>query len=146
MSGWSRAHISEVPRFDAPGGDETDWRAVRHHLGIEAFGVNAWIGHRAGELVIEEHDELPGPGAGTLGHEELYFVSSGSARFSVGGKEFDAPAGTFVALRDPALVRRAVAAEDGTTVLAVGAPRGAAFDVSPWERRRVEGGAAQAGS
>ena len=35
----------------------------------------------------------------------------------------DAPAGTVVAVRDPALVRSVVAVEAGTTVLAVGCAR-----------------------
>ena len=142
MSGYSRAHLAEIQRFEAPGDEATDWRAVRHHLGIEAFGVNAWIGHHAGDEVIEEHDELPDAEDPTPGHEELYFVSAGRARFRVGDDEFDAPAGTFVAVHDPALVRHAVAAEDGTTVVAVGAAPGVAFSASPWERRRVEPGGA----
>jgi hypothetical protein len=67
-------------------------------------------------------------------------VTSGRARFRVGGEELDAPAGTFVAVRDPALVRHAVALDDGTTVLAIGAAPGVAFSPSPWELRQIERG------
>ena len=138
MAGYARAHLSEIQPLEPPGGEVSDWRPVRHHFGIAAFGVNGWIGHKAGDEVIEEHDELPTGDEDTVGHEELYLVTSGTARFRVGDDEFDAPQGTFVAVRDPALVRHAVAAEDGTTVLAIGAAPGVAFSVSPWERRQVE--------
>jgi tetratricopeptide (TPR) repeat protein len=126
MSG--TAHISELA-FTFPNGES--WAMVRTHFGIQSFGVNAWVAeHESGE-VIEEHDEL-GERAG--GHEELYFVSSGHATFTVNGDEIDAPAGTFVFVRDPAAKRKAVAREIGTTVIAVGGKPGEAFAPSPWER------------
>ena len=61
----------------------------------------------------------------------------GRATFTVAGETIDAPAGTFVSVPDPGVERKAVAAEDGTAIFAVGAPRGRAYEVSPWERRRV---------
>jgi tetratricopeptide (TPR) repeat protein len=103
---------------------------VRIPLGISAFGVNAYAATQDGGQVIEEHDEL---GAGAGGHEELYVVVSGHARFTVDGEEIDAPSGTLVFVRDPAAKRTAHAAEAGTTVLAVGAAPGKAFEPSPWE-------------
>ena len=33
------------------------WRPVRHHLGITAFGVNAFTGKQVGDRIINEHDE-----------------------------------------------------------------------------------------
>ena len=115
---------------------EADWRPVRHQLGIDAFGINASAATEAGQVVIEEHHELDD--AGGPGHHELYFVHTGLARFTVGGESFDAPAGTLAYLDDPALVRMAVAVEAGTTVLAVGAQPGVAFEPSEWELRRTE--------
>jgi hypothetical protein len=115
---------------------DAGWKPLRHHLGIDVFGINAYAATEAGQVVIEEHDELDdddGPG-----HHELYFVHTGSARFTIDGESFDAPAGTLVYLDDPALVRKAVAAEPGTTVLAIGAQPGAAFEPSEWERRRTD--------
>ena len=50
------------------------------------------------------------------------------------GDEIDAPAGTFVFVRDPAAKRGAVAEEPETTVVAVGGRVGEAFTPSPWER------------
>jgi hypothetical protein len=110
-----------------------EWRPVRHHLGIEAFGAGAFLGDSGIEL-IEEHTEQE---ENADEHEELYLVVRGRATFTVEGEAIDAPAGTFVAVPDPATTRKAVAEEDGTAIFAVGAPRGRAYEVSPWERKRV---------
>ena len=107
------------------------WATVRHHLGISAFGINAWTADEAGREIIEQHDEL-GRRAGA--HEELYVVVKGSATFTVDGETFDARAGTFVFVRDPAAKRKAVAAERETTVLVIGGRPGEAFEPSQWER------------
>ena len=107
------------------------WATVRHHLGISAFGINAWTADEPGKEIIEEHDEL-GRRAGK--HEELYVVVKGSATFTVDGETVDAPAGTFVFVRDPAAKRKAVAAEPETTVLVIGGRPGEAFEPSAWER------------
>jgi tetratricopeptide (TPR) repeat protein len=107
------------------------WRPIRSALGVRAFGINAWESTAAGQQLIGEHDEV-GPGAG--GHEELYLVTAGHARFTVDGREIDAPAGTVVFVSDPASRRGAVAEAPGTTVLVIGGQAGEAFEVSPWER------------
>jgi tetratricopeptide (TPR) repeat protein len=104
---------------------------VRTHFEIQAFGVNAYVADEPGIEIIEEHDEL-GERAGR--HEELYFVSSGRATFTVNGDAIDAPAGTFVFVRDPAAKRKAVAEEAGTTIVIAGGKPGEAFTPSPWER------------
>ena len=126
MSG--SAHISELT-FKFPGNQS--WAMVRTHFDIQSFGVNAYIAEEAGVEVIGEHDEL-GENAGK--HEELYFVSNGHAAFTVDGDEVDAPAGTFVFVRDPAAKRKAIAKEAGTTIVIVGGKPGVAFTPSPWER------------
>jgi tetratricopeptide (TPR) repeat protein len=56
----------------------------------------------------------------------------GRATFALGDDEVDAPAGTIVFAR-PGTKRGAIAAEDGTAVLAVGAKPGVVFEPSPWE-------------
>ena len=124
------ARIDDIPPVDW---DDVEWRPVRHHLGIEAFGVNAWSAG-AGVPPVDEHDEVED---GTDGHEELYVVMRGRAAFTVDGEAIDAPAGTVIAVTDPALRRSAVAEEDGTLILAVGAPRGRAYAVAGWESRRL---------
>jgi hypothetical protein len=59
---------------------------------------------------------------------------SDHAAFTVDGEDIDAPAGTLVFVRDPALIRSARATADGTTILAIGGRPGAPFEVSRWER------------
>src|SRR3954469_2700726 len=124
-------HIDDIPSGGRDG--EPLWRPVRHHLGIHAFGVNAWTGRKPGDEVIEEHVETKDS---PTRHEELYFVAAGRATFTVDGEELDAPTGTFVFVGDPDSKRRAVAAEADTTVLSIGAAPGEAYTVSEWERRR----------
>jgi hypothetical protein len=113
--------------------DGLEWRPVRHQLGIEAFGAGVWLGDRGVEL-IEEHTERV---ENADEHEELYLVVRGRATFTVEGEAIDAPAGTFLGVPDPGATRKAVAHEDGTAILAIGSPRGRAYEVSPWERKRL---------
>ena len=130
MSAESRAaHISDL-EIGTPEGRR--WAQVRATFGIGAFGVNAWTADSPAQTVINEHDETGGARPGL--HEELYFVVNGHAVFTINGDEVDAPAGTFVFVRDPAAKRKAVAKEAGTTVLAAGGPRGKAFEPVEWER------------
>lgn len=124
------ARLAEIEAVPIPNQNGLLWAPVRHALGIEAFGISAYTAERAGQQVVEDHDELGG-GAGH--HEELYVVVSGRAMFTVGGEEVDAPAGTLVFVDDPAERRAAIAGEVGTTVLVVGGARGAPFAISPWE-------------
>ena len=115
----------DVPSHDSPVEGLT-WHPVRHHLGIEAFGCNAYSGAAAGDLVVEPHEEDA--------DQELYVVLAGAARFTVDGETFDASQGTLVFVTPPSH-REATAIEPATTILAVGAEPGTAFAVSDWERR-----------
>lgn len=90
---------------------------IRRSLGVRAFGINAYTGPDAGDVVIEEHDEIGG-GAGT--HEELYMVLNGKALFRVNGNEHEVAAGDMLFVRDPRARRGATAAEPRTTVLVIG--------------------------
>ncbi len=127
------AHISEIPEpeYEAdPGAGE--WRPVRAHFGIASFGANAYVARAGGDQIVGDHTETDDSGTS---HEELYFVASGGATFTVDGEEVDAPAGTFLYVRDPDSRRAAIAHEPGTTVLCLGGEPGAAFSVSPWEQK-----------
>jgi hypothetical protein len=117
--------IEDVPAV----GGTMRWKPVRRTLGVGAFGVNAYAAD-AGQRVVEEHDET---GSGAGGHEELYVVVRGHATFTLDGDDVDAPAGTLVFARDPAVRRGARATQDGTLVLAVGSDPVAPYAVSPWE-------------
>jgi tetratricopeptide (TPR) repeat protein len=124
--GWQSVRLDEIEPIAVVNGTLL-WRPVRRTLDIGAFGINAYVAPNAGDDVVEEHDE------GTLGHEEVYLVLNGRATFTLDGEELDAPAGTIVFIRDPAVVRHARAEGPGTHVLAVGGPRDDAYGVSPWE-------------
>jgi tetratricopeptide (TPR) repeat protein len=126
--GWEATRLAElesIPLFDG-----IVWHPVRRRLGIRAFGINAYTAEQVGQQVVEEHDEAAG---GAAGHEELYVVVSGRATFTIGDDTLDAPAGSLVFISDPRLRRKAIAEEDGTLVLAIGAEPGAAYEISPWE-------------
>jgi len=102
-------------------------RPVRHHFGITSFGVTAWTGRNPGDRIINEHDEDE-PG----GHEELYFVAQGRARFELDGEQRDAPAGTFV-FAEPGVKRTAFAEEPATTIVSMGGAPGKPYEAGGWE-------------
>ncbi len=106
---------------------------VRRELDVNSFGAFATRAESADGELVPEHDET-GPGADR--HEELYFIASGRATFTVSGETIDAPAGTFVFVRDPEARRAAVAEEEGTTLLAFGGRPGHAWRVTPGEALR----------
>jgi len=122
-NGYEVAHIDELEELPINNG-EFVWRPVRRRFGITAFGTNAYTGD-AGQRVIEEHSERDN-------HQEMYVVLRGRATFTLADDEVDAPAGTIVFLQ-PDTKRGAIAAEDGTAVLAVGAKPGVVFEPSLWE-------------
>lgn len=123
------AHM-EVNRVD----DNPKWRVarlddierrgrsipVREHLGIHAFGINAYTPNEDGTL-INDHDE-------SGGQEELYLVLDGNATFEIDGETVEAPAGTFVFV--PPESRRKATGEG--TVLAVGGTVGEAYQGLDW--------------
>jgi hypothetical protein len=128
------AHLDEIETLRLGVDGVPEWKPLRHELGIGAFGVNAWLAPKAGDPAVERHDENVVEG-GTNGHEELYVVLRGAARFTVGGEDIEAAAGTLVFVADPGLTREAVATADDTVVLTIGAARGVAFKPSDWEQR-----------
>src|SRR5829696_929674 len=124
MAAYAVAHLDQIEEFaDA----RSRYRPIRHHLGITAFGVTAWTGHVAGDVVIDEHDE-----GDPTADQELFLVLRGHAVFDIDGDRVDAPAGTLV-FAPPRTRRTASAVEDGTTILAVEGTPGAAYDARGWE-------------
>jgi tetratricopeptide (TPR) repeat protein len=120
---YQTARLGELERADG-------WAPIRAELDVQAFGINAWTAHEAGATLVPAHDEAPS------GHEELFLVTKGHARFTIGDDEVDAPAGQIVFVRDPAVSRAAVALGADTTVLSVGATAGEAFRPRSWEVNR----------
>ena len=111
---WQATRLDDIERRDRD-------IPVREHLGIRAFGINAYTPSEEGTL-ISEHDE-----SGS-GQEELYVVLDGNASFEIDGETIDAPAGTFVFV-GPESRRKATG--DGT-VLAVGGTPGEAYQGIDW--------------
>ncbi len=81
--------IAQLDDIEVVSDGRCPWRPVRHHLGITAFGVNAWTAVNAGDRIINEHDE-------ENEDEELYVVLDGRARFEIDGETVDAPSGSLV--------------------------------------------------
>jgi uncharacterized cupin superfamily protein len=124
------AALDDIPRAAEPCDPSLDWRPVRDHLGISAFGVNAFLGAAAGSRVVELHDER------AAGHEELYVVVRGGARFVIDSDEHELAAGSMV-LVPAQSTREAFATQPNTAVLVVGATPGTPFEVSEWESRQL---------
>jgi uncharacterized protein YjlB len=128
MSAYRAAHLDTIAAEQWP-----YWAPIRHHFDIKSFGINAWRGG-AGDEVIKRHDESES------GAAELYIVLDGSATFTVGGDDVDAPAGTLVYVEDASVERVAIAKADGTVVLSIGAaPPGVAFAPAGWDTSYLEG-------
>jgi len=121
---WEAVRVADLDSIPVAG---VVWHPVRRRLGIRAFGMNAYTAEAVGKQIVEEHDES------SLGHEEVYMVVRGRVTFTIDGETLDAPAGTIVFLRDPALRRVAVAESEDALVLAVGGAPGRAYEPSPWE-------------
>jgi tetratricopeptide (TPR) repeat protein len=122
---WASVRLDEVEPIAVAGG--LLWRPLRRTLGVEAFGINAYVAREAGDDVVEEHTEQ------TFGHQEVYVVLTGSATFTLDGETLPAPAGTVVFVRDPSIRRHARAEEPDTSVLAVGGKSGEAYTPTAWE-------------
>jgi quercetin dioxygenase-like cupin family protein len=116
--------MNDNPKWQVARLDDIERRGrsipVREHLGIHAFGVNAFTPDKDGTL-INEHDE-------SGGQEELYIVLDGEATFEIDGETIAAPAGTLVYVRPEA---RRKATGDGT-ILALGATAGEAYQALDW--------------
>ena len=121
---WEAVHVDELDAIPVAG---VVWHPVRRRLGIEAFGMNVYTAEAVGKQIVEEHDES------SLGHQEVYVVVRGRVTFTVDGETIDAPAGTIVFIREPALKRVGVAETEDALVLAVGNAAGRAYEPSAWE-------------
>ena len=127
MAAYEKAHIDEIASRQWP-----HWIPVRHHFGIETFGVNLWRGRDDGTL-IPEHNHAED------GEPELYYTVDGNATFTIDGAEVDAPAGTCVWI-DPGATRAATASEPGTLVLSIGAgPPGTGYAPPGWDSHYLAG-------
>jgi tetratricopeptide (TPR) repeat protein len=141
MNGYAVVHVDDIPEQDD---GQVPMRPVRHHLGITAFGVNAWTAKDAGDRMIPEHQEANDSEDESERDEELYLVVQGRAVFELDGERRDAPAGTFVFVR-PRVKRTAFAEEPATVIVSVGGTPEKPYRPVGWElwyplRRLYEAG------
>jgi cupin domain len=118
VTGWRALRVADVEAVPWRG-TELVWRPLRAALGLRAFGAAAFTATRAGQNIVEPHREE----SGGRGHEEVYLVLEGRARFTLDGEDVDAPAGTIVFVA-PDVHRVAEAVDVPATVLAFGAEPG----------------------
>ncbi len=131
-AGWTTARLDEIPALGVAS-DLSYWRpwardpsygrswhSIRHHFGIEGFGVNAY-GAAAGEELVVPHDE-----AEFGGQEELYLIHRGRARFVCDGEEVEVEEGELLYVR-PEVRREAMALATPTVVFMVGGIPGAPY-------------------
>jgi hypothetical protein len=129
MDGWTAVHVDEVEAVPWQA-TELQWRPLRHALNARIAGIAAFTADRAGQPLVERHRESDDG----RGHEEVYVVLRGRATFTLDGEALDAPAGTLVRV-GPQVSREAVAAEDGSAVLALGGDPTFRPSASEWLER-----------
>jgi uncharacterized cupin superfamily protein len=119
--------LEEVPVVERSDGR---WQPLNERLGVRAFGVNA-VAMEPGDGADMTHDE-----AG-CGHQEMYVVVAGRARFRLGDEEVEAGPGDVVAVPDPAETRNYGAVEPGTRIVCVGAAPGQDHPYGEWISREA---------
>jgi hypothetical protein len=127
--GWKAVALDDVEALPWVGTDLA-WHPLRAALGGRIVGMAAYTADRPDQEVVEAHRETEGG----RGHEEIYVVLRGYARFTLDGEQLDAPAGTFVRV-NPDVHRHAVATEAGTAVLALGGEPTFEPSASEWIER-----------
>ncbi len=133
MASFTVKRLDDIPGVPDPDPGDPDWKPLRHHFGLEAFGANAFVQADAGGRLIEDHRETE------TKHQELYVVLGGRAEFVLDGQPHDCPRGTCIAIPDPQVKRSAIAVEAGTAVLVIGATPGEIFEVSRWDDKWTTG-------
>ena len=127
-SGYEILALDDVLRVPNRGSGEA-LRPLRYHLGYRAHGINVWSADAAGDKLIPPHEE-------DSGHEELYVVVRGAARFTIGDETSDLPAGSLVHVK-AGTFRVATAAEPNTMILVAGGKEGEAFEPGGWEHANI---------
>jgi hypothetical protein len=123
-AGYEILALDDLDRVPQRGSGEI-LRPLRRRLGFRPFGVNVWSADAAGDKLIPPHEE-------DSGHEELYVVVRGAARFTLGEETSDVQAGTLIHVR-AGTFREATAAEPHTMILVAGGKEGVAFEPGGWE-------------
>jgi hypothetical protein len=115
---WAARTLAEIPTVPRTADEDPVWHPLQHFFGLTAFGANVFVAERGDETLVEAHDERASE------QEELYVVLDGEAEFRLDGETLIATRSTAVAIRDPTVVREAVARTSGTALLAIGVRAG----------------------
>ena len=103
-----------------------DAAAAAPHSRLPSVRRQRWLGATAGDHVIERHHERDGD-------EELYVVVRGRATFTRRRRDVRRAGRARSSTSPPGTLREAIADEDDTLVLAVGAKPGKAWEPAAWE-------------
>ena len=114
--------LTDHPTVKTPYGR---WQPLNGPLGVAGFGISAIVCDPGEEFDIE-HDETDS------GHQEVYVVVEGRARFTIGGETIEAGPGTVVSAVDPAATRNYESLEPGTRIVCIGAAPGAQHPYGEW--------------
>jgi mannose-6-phosphate isomerase-like protein (cupin superfamily) len=122
-----RDDVGKQPEFASyPAFGSARWRAIRPYFGITAFGVAATEAAE-GQALLYPHTEAQ------YGHEEIYLVLEGRARFLFDGdSEVEVGRHELLFVR-PEVGRGAIALETPTVVLMVGGKPGS-YEPPIWAR------------
>src|SRR6267378_4542666 len=115
MARWEVSEITGVRTVSDGDPDDPQWYPLQHALGIDTFGINLFVATRAGQALVEEHDERES------GQQELYLILDGQAMFELDGESIHVGADSAVAVTDSSVRRSATALTPGTRLLVVGA-------------------------
>ena len=117
MARWTIKDVAAIPAVSDGDPKDPTWYPLQHALGIDTFGANLFVATRAGQTVVEDHDER------ASGQQELYLVLEGEVAFRLDAEEARLGRGSVVAITDPSVRRSATAQTEGTAVLVIGASR-----------------------
>lgn len=123
--GWDIADVHNIPPIKDTW--SKGWHSVRHHFGINSFGINAVTKLEIGEVLTPEHDETKSR------QQEVFYVAEGKSIFTLDGQEVEAPTGSLIAVQ-PHVKRSAKAAEVPNTILLMGAAAGEAYEIPSYEK------------
>ena len=84
--------VARLDEIDALPDGRYRYRPVRHHLGIQSFGVTAWVGAAAGDPIINEYDEDSEPAEDLIAANPQYpmLVYNLACSESLSGRTADA--------------------------------------------------------
>ena len=105
--GYAKATLDEL-------GEGPGFRKVRQALGVKAFGVNGIVYPPGQQGFLHYHDE----------QDELYFVHSGRATFTVDGEEFELGPGGVVHVESTTQRKIDNRGDEDLVLLVVGAKDG----------------------